>query len=61
MTNAGLHPDHLADLRKSGLSDDTIVALGICSVRPTDLKGLDGVTSAYRIPYWTIDGGKGRL
>jgi putative DNA primase/helicase len=31
------HPDHLADLRKSGLSDDTIRAAGIYSIRPCDL------------------------
>jgi hypothetical protein len=31
------HPDHLADLRKSGLADDTIRAAGVYSLRPADL------------------------
>ncbi len=30
------HPDHLADLRASGLSDDTIRAAGVYSIRPCD-------------------------
>ena len=33
-----LHPEALADLRKSGLSDETIAACGLHSVRPEDLK-----------------------
>jgi len=32
MNTAPLHPDHLADLRRSGLNDDTIVNAGIFSV-----------------------------
>jgi hypothetical protein len=32
-----LHPDHLADLRASGLSDETIRAAGVYSLRPRDL------------------------
>jgi hypothetical protein len=32
-----LHPEHLADLRKSGLSDDTIKAAGVYSLRPRDI------------------------
>jgi hypothetical protein len=32
-----LHPDHLKDLRKSGLKDETIVGAGIYSVRPADI------------------------
>jgi hypothetical protein len=51
-----LHPDHLADLHASGLSEDTIERLAFESVRPSDLKGLEGVRSAYRIPYFTIGG-----
>ncbi len=31
------HPDHLADLRASGLSDDTIRAAGVYSIRPRDI------------------------
>ena len=29
-----LHADHLADLRESGLTDDTIRAAGVYSLRP---------------------------
>lgn len=52
-----LHPQHLADLRKSGLSDEIIRAAGIRSVPPRDIpKKLNGgsdknVSSAYEIPY----------
>jgi len=31
------HPDHIADLRASGLTDDTILAAGVYSLRPRDL------------------------
>lgn len=31
MTDLSLHPDHLADLKKSGLSDGTIRAAGCLS------------------------------
>lgn len=51
-----LHPDHLADLRKSGLADDMIRAAGLYSVRPCDLSRIigfapQGVTSALAFPY----------
>ena len=51
-----LHPDHLADLRQSGLNDETIAALGIHSARPQDIPKLVGwdppnVTSALVFPY----------
>ena len=32
-----LHPDHVADLRASGLTDDTIRAAGVYSIRPRDI------------------------
>ena len=32
------HPDHLADLRASGLTDETIRAAGVYSIRPRDIK-----------------------
>src|SRR5215510_13386929 len=32
-----LHPDHLADLRASGLSDETIRAAGVYSLQPRDM------------------------
>jgi len=37
--NFGLHfhPDHLADLRASGLNDETIPAAGVYSLRPRDI------------------------
>jgi hypothetical protein len=35
--NLSLHPDHLTDLRKSGLTDDTIIQGGIYSVPPCDI------------------------
>jgi putative DNA primase/helicase len=33
-----LHPDHLADLRASGLEDETIRAAGLYSLRPCDIE-----------------------
>lgn len=50
-----LHPEHLADLHKSGLSVETIARLGIHAVCPHDLK-LAGVLHAYRLPYFDLDG-----
>ncbi|MFA4901747.1 MAG: DUF3854 domain-containing protein [Desulfobaccales bacterium] len=51
-----LHVDHLADLRKSGLTDETIQAAGIYTVTPGDigkkLGGNDGgVVSMLCFPY----------
>ncbi|MDG6025989.1 MAG: DUF3854 domain-containing protein [Candidatus Brocadia sp.] len=50
-----LHPDHLTDLRKSGLSDETILESGIKSVTPGDIDKIFGyptyAKSAYEIPY----------
>lgn len=51
-----LAPLHLQDLRKSGLSDETIVAAGFASVRPCDIAKEIGfnsneIESAYRIPF----------
>ncbi|MHC9062221.1 AAA family ATPase [Nitrospira sp. CMX1] len=50
-----LAPEHLADLRASGLTDDTIKACGFTAIRPHDLK-LQGVDSAYRITYFDLEG-----
>jgi Domain of unknown function (DUF3854) len=50
-----LHPDHLADLRKSGLSDSTITACGFAAVRPHDIT-ITGVETAYALPYFQLDG-----
>ncbi len=51
-----LHPDHLEDLRRSGLSDETIERYRIESVPTEDLgRELGGIAShiksSYRIPY----------
>ena len=51
-----LATEHLADLKRSGLSESTIAALHFEAVRPHDLKQLRGVESAYTIPYFSIDG-----
>lgn len=51
-----LHPEHLADLHKSRLSNETILEAGIKSVPPRDIPkklGFDipGLVSMYEIPY----------
>jgi len=51
-----LHPDHEADLKKSGLSNETVLLAGIESVRPDRINkelgfNLPGLTSIYKIPY----------
>lgn len=51
-----LAPEHVEDLSKSGLSEETISSLQFEAVRPNEIK-LGGVNSAFRIPYFTLDGG----
>lgn len=49
-----LHPDDLADLHRSGLSDGTIAAMGCRSVNQREIKKLTGVkvaTGGYLLPY----------
>jgi hypothetical protein len=49
-----LHPEHLADLRKSGLSDETIEQARLATVRPNDIRKItsdERVTSLLEIPY----------
>lgn len=53
---AVLSPEHLDDLKRSGLNDDIIERLGFFAVRPHELKHLRGVTSAYALPYHNLDG-----
>ena len=58
---SSMHPDHLADLRKSALSDETILGAGIKSVPPRDIPkklGFDipGLISMYEIPYPGCEG-----
>jgi len=52
---SSFHPDHISDLRKSGLSDETIQVAGIKSLRPADIDRTIGyptcAKSAYEIPY----------
>ncbi len=56
MNNLSLAAPHYEDLRKSGLSDDTIQEAGIKSVPPDQINkklgsGRNGISSAYEIPY----------
>jgi hypothetical protein len=56
-----LHPEHMADLKRSGLTDETIQAAGIYTVPPDEigkkLGGLaNGVVSALAFPYPGCDG-----
>jgi hypothetical protein len=56
MNNLSLSPQHLEDLRKSGLTDDTIREAGIKSVAPNLINkklgsSRNGILSAYEIPY----------
>jgi hypothetical protein len=57
-----LHPDHLADLRKSGLNDETLLACRFQTVSAGELERLgshyEDVVSAYWIPYWGLRGDK---
>jgi hypothetical protein len=60
MSPLSLHPDHRADLKQSGLSDETIQAAGIYTVPPDEigkkLGGLaNGVVSALAFPYSGCD------
>lgn len=51
-----LSPEHLADLRASGLTDDTIEACQFKAVPPNKLRILRGIESAYEIPYFYANG-----
>ena len=51
-----MHPIHLADLKKSGLSDETIKLAEIETIRPDRINkefgfNIPNLTSVYRIPY----------
>jgi hypothetical protein len=57
---APLHPEHLADLKKSGLSPDSIQNMGAYSVTPGDIPRLlgwdpQGVNSVLAFPYPGIE------
>ena len=52
-----LAPAHVEDLKRSGLSDETILEAEIKGVSPSEIPGkLSKVTSAYKIPYLNKDG-----
>lgn len=60
MSANALHPLHLEDLRKSGLSDGTIELMGVYSVRPADIPKLlewnpQKVESVLGFPYPGLD------
>jgi len=51
-----LSAEHLADLKKSGLSDETIQKAALYSVRPSELKRFPTVQSGLAFPYPGRDG-----
>ncbi len=56
MNNLSFAPEHYADLKKSGLSDETILMVGIKSVTPDQINkklgsSRDDIASAYEIPF----------
>lgn len=56
MKKLDLKPEHLSDLRKSGLTDDTILEAGIKSIPPERVEeklgfGINSLASAYVLPY----------
>ncbi len=58
---SAFHPDHLADLRRSGLTDETIQAAGIYTVSLGEIGkklggGDGGIESALAFPYPGCDG-----
>lgn len=53
-----LAPDHVADLTRSGLTHETIERLQIRAVPPHKLRQFTAVTSAYSLPYFSLDGQK---
>ena len=52
----GLAPEHLADLRRSGLTDLTIERAGVYSIPPHELRRFPGITSGLAFPYPNLDG-----
>lgn len=50
-----LMKEHLDDLKRSGLTDETIALCRYESVRPADIK-VRGAEHAYRLPYFKTDG-----
>lgn len=53
-----LAPEHLDDLRRSGLTEETVGRCGLHSVPPAELKRcpIPGVVHALAFPYTTFDG-----
>jgi hypothetical protein len=61
MSLKALHPAHLADLKRSGLSDETILTAGIYTVPPREIGkmlggGDSGIESLLAFPYPGCDG-----
>lgn len=63
MKPPSLHPDHLADLRRSGLTDETIATVGIYSVSPREKEferrlgtNANGIDSLLAFPYPECEG-----
>ena len=52
-----LAPEHLVDLRCSGLTDDTIVLMLCEGINPRELP-IKGAVSGYSLPYFYADGTK---
>lgn len=50
-----LSPDHLEDLRRSGLTDDTITVMQCEAVPPNEVP-IKAAQSAYRLPYFDLAG-----
>ena len=60
MNESQLHPDHLNDLHKSGLSNEMIEIMGVYSLRPADIPKMLGwnpekVESVLVLPYPSLD------
>ena len=61
MNSQAIHPEHLADLRKSGLTEDTIRAAAIYTVPPDEIGkklggGDDGITTLLAFSYPGCEG-----
>ncbi len=48
MKESDFHPDHLADLRKSGINDNTIELKGLHSVRPNRVDNQHNINMSFQ-------------
>src|SRR5262245_31582983 len=51
-----MNPEHVQDLRASGLTDSTIALMHVESVDPSAWLKSKGVETAYRLPYTQLNG-----